>query len=379
MTDRKKNGSRSIAPVIEKTQEPDPYEQATTLEVQQEQVSRWRKEESKWIWRLFFLLLLTTVYMFALNAIVLARTTPRPYTLQLPNNFKDTSRYSYGVLVRWSGLEPSTGIGAPPVRPRVLVNGAQVAAYEEDKSKVRATASGDQPAAHEENKRKKRALALVLEKSHKVEIRIPSGCSEGRHEGRLELHRLLGDPSSPKLLTTKVSVGVRTSLWSNWFLVRIWLFVALVVWGGVYVACVFIFPRPCGSLGAREFAGSLAPTSGSGAQRRRRLRMRRLAWVFPWTRSYLDLGWLLKKLKIGAPRGLSAELWFGLDHYPPSLQINKGRTKIRKRSRSGDRPTNKNTTPVGSIVQMHDTDEFYFQYGANQDVTIFWNSQKIII
>ncbi len=210
---------------------------------------------------------LLTLYFAMINAYVLRNAIPAPYrlTFDVPSAGAEAS---YAAVVSWRADPGSARI----VRPIVTLDGQ--------------TVPDNQAAGRVE---------VRLRKSHEIRVDVPMNSAAGRHEGQLVLTRISGPTDLEPSLTLPLRVDVEASLWNNWFILRNWLGVTAGVSALLYVVCIAFFPAPAGTIILRDDAEK---------KRVRRLRVplrvRTIAWLFPWWRSTVPLSWVWRRAGIGS-------------------------------------------------------------------------------
>jgi hypothetical protein len=195
------------------------------------------------------------------------------------------------------------------------------------------------------------APVLDIHRASEVSIQVLGATPAGTHSGSLVLERVSGAGSLPRTLTTRITVEVTGGFWRSWFLLRDWLLFVVVLAVLLYGFCLWNFPPPSGFLGLCEADGrQIGPIQI-------RLRLRRVAWLLPWERSTVPLGWVWKhsaaKFTLN-PRGEMVFLYRGI---PALFVLQRGRGVNFAKWRGGEKDlemlTPEDFSPCGSINVMH--------------------------
>jgi hypothetical protein len=288
-------------------------------------------------------LVVLTCYAFLLNAFVLVRSSPRPYRLQVLHS-TPAAELDYRVEVEWAS-PGGVAAGQDVVRPTVLLDGVPVA-----------LAPGGQGAVA--------VHRVQMDAPNELRFVIPPGATPGVHTGMLRLVKVRGSEGTPEILSAPLSVSVNGNLWTNWFFLRDWLIVLGLVYLAAYLLFALTMPRPRGSLVLDSFQASVVPAGIESGGRSARLRMRRLAWFFPWLRSGVALEPLLRKMGVLAPRP-EGRIWFVDKALVPLLLTVPGLPPALKcRARKAGPPKQSSEIHTAGIAEfMHESRQFGFHSG----------------
>jgi hypothetical protein len=245
----------------------------------------------------FALCLLLTAFFFTLNAIVLVRSTPHPYRLDMDFPGGIPHGTAYDIELRWVQDDSDSFIQRPSVF--VTYEGRNV-----DESPLTPGQS----------------IPVQLGQQLGIHVLVHGNVPSGLHKGEVHLIRREG-PESLRNVVLPVEISVENRPWSNWFLLRNWLLLVMVVGAIAYLICVLVFSRPHGRLVITRFDNTVPIGDGSSERAGRvvPLKMNCSAWLFPWRRSVVEFSSVLRRVEPQASQGIRGEIWFSGKAMPPTL------------------------------------------------------------
>ena len=236
------------------------------------------------------ILIALTVYFGVLNAVLLYREYPQPFGLELsqPSGLHLVASYRPAIL--WRSHADYHGVVK---RPTLLLGGAQI------------------PSASA--RRSRTDPVIGLNQLSQLRIVVPADTTPGLHEGRLLLDRVSGDPDLPEHLSQPVKVGVVGGFWKSWRLFGGWLVGVLIFFCLFYLFCMWMYPRPSGTIYLEQYGGTSSRKSHVA------LKMRRLAYLMPWKRSSVPLRTIAKRAALPHFDLRAGSLEFRMRGIPPYL------------------------------------------------------------
>ncbi len=247
-----------------------------------------------------------TAYFGTLNAYVLYRSVPLPYTLELHSPLVAAPAEAYSVSLAWEPMQLATG---EPIRPSVHLDGLLIPT----------TGSGI-PVGRQQGGDVPLELRVV----------VPGAAAAGEHRGQLVFQRTVPSDALPPSSSVPIRVQVSGGFWSSWFVLRDWLLMVVAILGLLYLFCLVIFPAPGGTLLV------LASKGGHYRKHTVRLRLARWAWLFPWRRSVVPLSRVFRSA--GVENMVRGELLFVGPTLPVLFWDSGGRPDGVGRRRGDDSP-----------------------------------------
>lgn len=252
----------------------------------------------------------TTLYFFLLNAWLLYKAQPEPYTLHFDHPPGVSA--DYGVFMQW---EPGPGDAQhPTIHPKLLLNGSEL------------------------SERSDRKVNVSVNDPPKVTIKIPNDTTGGEHRGTMMFERI--DGAGPSSLQSPISLGIEASLWQNWFVVARWLVLVGIAYVLFYVFCLYYFPLASGTLNV------WVPNSGRSTPRRVRMNPPLLRFLMPWIRGQQSLYKLLRRAKAPAMAVVPARIIFFSRGMPMMLPSRDARRKLLKSSADAEADAMPEVPPV---------------------------------
>jgi len=254
-----------------------------------------------------------TLYFFVLNAWLLYKAQPTPFTLRFDHT-KAVDNARYEVFVQWlqSADEARKHV---LVHPQLFINGELLP---ERSNAGRVTVGVNDTAT--------------------VTIRIPEDATGGEHLGQIVFSRIAG--SGPDRFTSNISLGVESSFVDNWFVLTRWLVVLGIAYLVFYAFCLYYFPLASGTLNV------WVPNSGRSTPRRVAIRPSRLRLLMPWIRGQQSLHKLLRAAKAPASAVVPARIIFFFRGMPMMLPSRDARRKLTKSPAYGPADTTPDVPPI---------------------------------
>lgn len=298
--------------------------EGTETERQCELLAKVKRREVKMITFIVCLLVLVTLYFAVLNAVIIHNREVKPYelSLEMPSGMAGDVRYA--LSVSW---EPMVGSKEKPIRPSLNIDG-----------QWEVSDRGGSGLEHR---------SIDLREVHHIGIEVPEACTPGEHRGKLLLEKVAGHASLPLQQSIPVVVKVTGGFWHSWFLLRNWLAFLLIMAVVLYVFCLVKYPLPKGKLlFYNTLDGTEAPTL---------LPRQRRSWIFPWLRSTVPLGKVIRRAGMPRPWRIQASLDFLLPNMPVLVLYSAvdRRRMVRFHLDTPCRTSGVNERPVGcSIIEL---------------------------
>jgi len=256
-----------------------------------------RRQEGSFATILTAVFVLLTAYFAGLNAYLLYRAIPAPLQLSVEAPAGTSMQGSYALQLIWKPMQRD----ASPVRPELMIDGVTL------------------------SRQYARPPEVELGRVSDVRMIVPSKTTAGLHEGSLVLTKVSGPETLPKSSAVPVSVQVTGGFWQDWFLLKYWGSFSIFAMGGFYLFCTVAYYPPTGSLRVIRSSGNLTQ------ERSVPLKLRPLAYIFPWKRSVIPLAHIWKQAGVNV-NAVAGDLQFVITAQPILFVPRVRRGRILKRA-----------------------------------------------